>query len=434
MIKNLDKNLVNSLTTVINDKIHRQIEPGKDYIPVTGKVISKEDLLYGIDAVLDGWLTTGRFAKVFEANLAKYIGSSYSFLVNSGSSANLLAFSALTSPKLGSKAIKKGDEIITVAAGFPTTVNPIIQFGAIPVFLDIDKNTYDIDCGKLDEALTDKTKAIFIAHTLGNPFDLGLIKDFADKHNLWLIEDNCDALGAEYNGQKTGSFGDLATLSFYPAHHITMGEGGAVLVNNRRLKKIVESFRDWGRDCWCLPGKDDTCGKRFSQDFENMPYGYDHKYTYSHIGYNLKATDMQAAIGLSQLNSVDDFIARRRENFSYLKSKLSHLEEYFILPEATENSNPSWFGFLLSIRPGNGINRRDLTEFLEQSKIGTRLLFGGNLTRQPAYANVEYRVVGDLKQTDYVMENAFWVGIWPGLEKVHLAYIAQQLEVFIKNA
>ena len=432
-IKNLGPKLRKELLDVIKIKTKISIKSGIDYIPVSGKVLSPNDILYGVDSTIDSWLTSGRYTEAFENKLRDYLGTKKTALVNSGSSANLAAFYSLTSSNLKDRAIKKGDEIITVAAGFPTTINPFIQFGCTPVFLDIDINTHNIDCTLIEKAITQKTKAIIIAHSLGNPFNLGIITEIAKKYNLWLIEDNCDALGARYNGRMTGTYGDLGTLSFYPAHHITMGEGGAVLINNRRLSPIVLSFRDWGRDCFCDTGKDNTCGKRFDWKKGDLPYGFDHKYIYSHVGFNLKVTDMQAAIGLGQLDSINSFVNKRIENHNYLSILFKDLEEYFILPKATQNSEPSWFGFLLTIRPNVNIKRHDLLRFLEDKKIGTRLLFAGNITKQPAYKGLEYKVIGDLKNTDLIMNNSFWLGVWPGLTKDNLRYMFDSVKEFLDS-
>ena len=399
--------------------------PGQTYIPVSGKVFDDSELLHLVDASLDFWLTTGRYAAEFEKQFADWMGVKHCLLVNSGSSANLLALSALTSPQLGDKQLQPGDEVITVAAGFPTTVNPILQNQLVPVFVDIELATYGIDTTQLEAARSPRTRAIMVAHTLGNPFNLEAAIEFARKYDLWVIEDNCDAVGSLYNGEKTGTFGDLATISFYPAHHMTMGEGGAVLTRNSRLKKIVESFRDWGRDCWCAPGVDNTCNKRFGWQLGDLPPGYDHKYTYSHIGYNLKMTDMQAAVGVAQLEKLPDFIAQRRRNFQMLYRGLQDLEEYFLLPEAIANSEPSWFGFPLAVRPEAPFSRDRVVRYLENHKIGTRLLFGGNILRQPAYQNAKYRTVGTLKNSDFVMNQVFWIGVFPGLSAEMLSYLIE---------
>lgn len=408
--------------------------PGETAVPVSGKVVGAKELQLMVDASLDGWLTTGRFNKMFEERMAKFLGVKYLMTVNSGSSANLVAFSTLTSSKLGDRAIKPGDEVIGVAAGFPTTVNPILQFGAVPVFVDVELSTHNIDASKIEAAISSKTKAIMLAHSLGNPFNVEVVTALCKKYNLWLVEDTCDALGATYGGQMVGTFGDIATLSFYPAHHITMGEGGAVFTNNAELKMIAESFRDWGRDCYCPTGKDNTCDKRFCWTKKDiggdLPDGYDHKYTYSHLGYNLKITDMQAACALAQMDRLEEFIAKRRANYSYLRSRLLSCIEFLHLPEATPNSEPSWFGFPLVVKENSGVKRSDLINFLDQNKIGTRLLFAGNLTKQPYMAGRNFRVSGDLTNTDVVMNQTFWVGTYPGLDEEHLDYIASKLEEF----
>lgn len=408
----------------------KPFQPGETVIPPSGKLLGESELQNMVSASLDGWLTTGRFNAEFEKKLAAYLGVKYCLTVNSGSSANLVAFSTLTSPKLGDRAIKKGDEVIGVAAGFPTTVNPIVQFGAVPVFVDVDIRTHNVNADLIEAAITPKTKAIMLAHALGNPFNLGKVVALCKKYNLWLIEDTCDALGAEYNGQKCGTFGDIGTLSFYPAHHMTMGEGGAVFMNNLELKVIAESFRDWGRDCYCAPGCDNTCGCRFEQKHGDLPFGYDHKYVYSHLGYNLKITDMQAACGLAQLGKLDFFITRRRENYSYLRGRLETLKDFLELPEPTPNSNPSWFGFPLTLKPEAGVTRVEVTRFLDENKIGSRLLFAGNLLKQPYFKDVEYKVVGDLTNTDITMNNTFWIGVQPALTQQHLDFVADKLEEF----
>lgn len=404
--------------------------PGESAVPVSGKVIGTKELQLMVDASLDGWLTTGRFNAMFEQRLADFVGVKHAITVNSGSSANLVAFSTLTSPRLGARAIKPGDEVIGVAAGFPTTVNPILQFGAVPVFVDVELATHNIDASKIEAAISPKTRAIMLAHSLGNPFNLDVVTELCRKHNLWLVEDCCDALGASYNGQMVGTFGDIATLSFYPAHHITMGEGGAVFTNNAELKLIAESFRDWGRDCYCAPGKDNTCNKRFCWKLGELPEGYDHKYTYSHLGYNLKITDMQAACALAQMDRLEEFIAARRANFAYLGERLQSCAEFLHLPEATPNSDPSWFGFLMTLKESAGVKRNDLIAYLEQNRIGTRLLFAGNLTRQPYMIGRNFRVSGDLPNTDVVMNRSFWVGVYPGLDEAMLDHIAGCIESF----
>jgi CDP-6-deoxy-D-xylo-4-hexulose-3-dehydrase len=405
--------------------------PGTTLVPPSGKVIGAEELKNMVEASLDGWLTTGRFNTQFEKKLAAFIGVKHLITVNSGSSANLVAFSTLTSPKLGERAIKPGDEVIGVAAGFPTTVNPILQFGAVPVFVDVDGLTHNIDASKIEAAIGSKTKAIMLAHSLGNPFNLDVVTALCKKYKLWLIEDCCDALGSTYRGQMVGTFGDIATLSFYPAHHITMGEGGAVFTNNDELKSIAESFRDWGRDCYCKPGNDNTCGKRFCQKLGGLPEGYDHKYTYSHLGYNLKITDMQAACGLAQLGKAPQFIQARKDNFAFLRERLRNCEEFLNLPEAAEHSDPSWFGFPITLKEKCPVTRLDLLTYLDQNKIGTRLLFAGNLTRQPYMIGTNYRVSGDLKNTDNVMKNTFWIGIYPGLPTPMLDFVAEKIESFL---
>lgn len=414
--------------------------PGKSRIPYAGRVFDERELTNLVDASLEFWLTEGRFTREFEKKLAKKLNINFSLLVNSGSSANLLAFMTLTSPELKERQIRRGDEVITVAAGFPTTVTPIVNYGAIPVFVDvkIDDGSYNIDCDLLESALSAKTKAIMIAHTLGNPFNLEYIKGFCQKHNLWLIEDNCDALGSRYNSKYTGTFGDISTSSFYPPHHITMGEGGAVYMNNPLLYKIARSMRDWGRDCFCPSGMDNSCGKRFTQQHGTLPFGYDHKYVYSHLGYNLKATDLQAAIGCVQLDKLEQFTAARKNNWQKLHDGLKSLGEYFILPKATENSDPSWFGFLLTVKEGVGFTRNEIVQYLEKNNIQTRMLFAGNLLRHPCFdqmreENQGFRVVGELINTDRVMNDTFWVGVYPGMKDQAVRYLIDQVNLFAKK-
>jgi CDP-6-deoxy-D-xylo-4-hexulose-3-dehydrase len=429
-IRNKILDLVNNYSN-INFKA-KEFIAGVSEVPVSGKVIGTLELQNMVEASLDGWLTTGRFNEQFEDKLSKILGVKCLLTVNSGSSANLIAFSTLTSPKLKERAIQKGDEVISVAAGFPTTVNPIVQFGAIPVFIDVKIPTYNIDENLVEAAITKKTKAIMLAHTLGNPFNVQRIKEICEKYNLWLIEDSCDALGSKFNNENVGTFGDLATLSFYPAHHITMGEGGAVFTNSIKLERIAESFRDWGRDCYCEPGKDNTCNKRFGWQLGDLPFGYDHKYTYSHLGYNMKITDMQAACGLAQLDRLEGFIKKRQENFNFLYNNLASLEEFLILPEPEKNSEPSWFGFPLTLKKNNKYNRNDLVKYLNENKIGTRLLFSGNLTKQPYMKNINFKIHDNLKNTDLIMENTFWIGLYPGLSKEHLQYSVLIIKNFFK--
>ena len=409
----------------------RKFIPGKTTIPPTGKTIGDLELQNMVEASLDGWLTAGRFNKNFQEKLAKFIGIKQLITVNSGSSANLIAFSTLTSSKLKERAIKPSDEVITVAAGFPTTINPIVQFGAVPVFVDVKIPTYNIDETLIEEAITNKTKAIMVAHTLGNPFNLQVVKSICEKNNLWLIEDSCDALGSTYDGKMVGTFGDIATLSFYPAHHITMGEGGAVFTNSLKLKMIAQSFRDWGRDCFCEPGKENTCGKRFDWKLGDLPKGYDHKYIYSHAGYNLKITDMQAACGLAQINRVRKFIKSRKSNFKYIYDSLKTHEEFLILPKATENSDPSWFGFPITLRDNLSVTRTDLLRYLDKKKIGFRLLFSGNVTKQPFMLERKFRIEGNLNNTSKIMNNTFWIGVYPGLTHQELDFVTDQIKGFV---
>jgi CDP-6-deoxy-D-xylo-4-hexulose-3-dehydrase len=404
---------------------------GTSVIPPAGKVLGASELKNMVEASLDGWLTTGRFNEAFEKRFAEFVGVPYALTTNSGSSANLLALTSLTSPKLGARALKPGDEVITVAAGFPTTVNPMLQNGLVPMFVDVDIPTYNIDPNKIEDAVTDRTRAIMMAHTLGNPFNLDAVIEVASKHNLWVIEDCCDALGSRYKDQHVGTFGHIATCSFYPAHHITMGEGGMVFTKDRDLHKIIESFRDWGRDCYCEPGCDNTCGKRFGQQLGSLPSGYDHKYTYSHLGYNLKITDMQAACALAQMDRLSNFIEARKCNFAFLKERLNSCFEFLVLPEPTTDSDPSWFGFPITLRESAGIARVEILKYLDQYKIGTRLLFGGNLLRQPYFNGRTYRISGELTNTDDIMSNTFWIGVYPGLSEPMLEYVCERIEQFL---
>jgi CDP-6-deoxy-D-xylo-4-hexulose-3-dehydrase len=421
------------------DKAMEQLHPNKTFspgdspVPVTGKVFDRAELIAATTASLDFWLTAGPYTEIFERELSKYVGARNAFMVNSGSSANLVALSALTSPLLGERALFPGDEVITVAAGFPTTVTPIIQNGLVPVYVDIDLETYVANSSNIQQAVTPRTKAIMMAHTLGNPFNLDVVTTIAKENNLWLIEDNCDALGGTYKGKKLGTFGEMSTLSFYPAHHMTTGEGGAVLINKVALKPLVESFRDWGRDCWCQPGCDNTCLKRYEWQLGDLPFGYDHKYTYSHLGYNLKSGDIQAAIGLAQLDKIDNFVSKRRLNWEYLSNRLKELEEFLILPRATEGSQPSWFGFAITVRQESPKTRNEIVAYLDSINVGTRLLFGGNLLRQPAFQGTKRRVVGELKNTDIVMNDTFWIGVWPGLTTQMLDFVCDSLISYLRG-
>lgn len=432
-MNNKRQNILNLSREYFNENIGvKSITPGIDYIAPSGKVVDENDLASLIDASLDMWLTAGRYSDQFECKFADLIGAKYCSLVNSGSSANLVAFTALTSYKLGERRLKEGDEVITVAAGFPTTISPIIQNGMVPVFIDVDLETYDYKVEDIEKAVSQKTKAIFMAHTLGNPFNLDKVMELAKKYNLWVIEDSCDSLGATYNGKYTGTIGHIGTFSFYPAHHITMGEGGAVVTDDPLLHKLITSVRDWGRDCICPPGKDNICNNRFTQKHGDLPLGYDHKYVYSHLGYNLKVTDMQAAIGVSQLKKLQKFKEKRNENFEKLYKGIDHLEKFIILPKSTENSEPSWFGFPITLKENDKYNRNDLVKFLEMNKIGTRLLFAGNILKQPVFIenNYKYRTIGDLRNTDIIMNNTFWIGCWPGITDDCIKYIIDKLNEF----
>ena len=416
-----------------NYHVSNDFKPGQDYVRYSGRVFNDDEGKLLINAALDFWLTAGEYAKKFEHKLANYLGVRNSLLSNSGSSANLLALSALTSEKLGKQKLVIGNEVITVAAGFPTTVNPIYQNNLVPVYCDVELGFNNIKISDVEKAISNKTKAIFIAHTLGNPFDLDRIMGIAEKHQLWVIEDNCDALGSTWRGKLTGTFGDLSTQSFYPPHHITLGEGGAINTSKPLLKKIVESFRDWGRDCWCESGKDNTCGKRFEWELGELPKGYDHKYIYSHIGYNLKITDLQAAVGVAQLDKLDSFINSRKDNHKYYMEAFKKYEEFFILPKKLEYSDPSWFGFILTLKENIPFTRNEIVQYLEKSKVATRMLFGGNLTKQPAYIGKKHKIVSDLSNTDYIMDNSFWIGVYPGITKEMRTYVVEVFDNFIKS-
>ena len=432
--RNLKKEIFNLVAEYYTEKHKpKPFIPGETYIQYAGRVYDEKEMISLVDSALDFWLTAGRFAKQFEENFAKFLGVKYCILTNSGSSANLLAISALTSPKLGERRLKQGDEVITTACTFPTTVNPIIQNNLIPVFMDVDVGSYNIKADKIEGAISEKTKAIFLAHTLGNPFDLDKIQDICKKYSLWLIEDNCDALGSKYNDKYTGTFGHISTFSFYPAHHITMGEGGALVTNDSELKRLIVSFRDWGRDCWCEPGCDNTCGKRFGWQLGSLPYGYDHKYIYSHLGYNLKITDMQAAIGVEQLKKLPLFIKARKKNFILLYEGLKKFNKYFILPKIEPKSDPSWFGFPITIRKDAGFAREEIIKYLENHKIATRMLFAGNIVRHPSFKNVNYRIYGNLKNTDFIMNNTFWIGVYPGFTNKIINYILEKIDEFFKK-
>jgi CDP-6-deoxy-D-xylo-4-hexulose-3-dehydrase len=432
--KNLKKEIFNLVAKYYTEKHKpKSFTPGESYIPYAGRVYDEKEIISLVDSALDFWLTAGRFAKQFEEEFAKFLGVKYCILTNSGSSANLLAISALTSPKLGERRLKPGDEVITTSCAFPTTVNPIIQNNLVPAFIDVDIGTYNIQVDKVEDAITKKTKAIFLAHTLGNPFNLEKVLEICEKFNLWLIEDSCDALGSKYNNQYTGAFGHIATFSFYPAHHITMGEGGALVTNDSELKKLIVSFRDWGRDCWCEPGCDNTCNKRFEWKLGSVPFGYDHKYIYSHVGYNLKATDMQAAIGVEQLKKLPLFIKARQKNFKLLYDGLKKYEKYFILPEMESKADPSWFGFIISVRKNAGFTRNEIVKYLENNKIATRMLFAGNIIRHPSFKDVNYRVYENLNNTDFIMNNTFWIGVYPGLISEMIDYIINKIKKFIKE-